>query len=36
LRSNLDAAIIKDKEYQSRLQRMRIDLINKPEYMRTI
>ena len=36
LRSNLDAAVIKDKEYQSRLLRMRIDLINKPEYMRTL
>lgn len=36
LRSNIEAASMKDKEYQSRLQRMRIDLINKPEYMRTI
>ena len=36
LRSNIDGASMKDKEYKSKLQRMRIDLINKPEYMRTI
>ena len=35
LRSNIDAASMKDKEYQNKIERMRIDLINKPDYMRS-
>ena len=35
LRSNIDAASMKHKEYEKKIERMRIDLINKPSYMRS-
>ena len=35
LRSNIDAASMKHQEYINKIGRMRIDLINKPDYMRT-
>ena len=35
LRADLQAASLKNAEYESKISRMRIDLINKPDYMRT-
>ena len=35
LRADLQAATLKNSEYESKISRMRIDLINKPDYMRT-
>ena len=35
LRSNIDAASMKHQEYEKKIERMRIDLINKPDYMRS-
>ena len=35
LRSNIDAASMKHQEYEKKIERMRIDLINKPTYMRS-
>ena len=35
LRSDLQAASLKNGEYSARIQRMRIDLINKPDYVRS-
>ena len=35
LRSNIDAASMKHQEYENKIERMRIDLINKPSYMRS-
>ena len=35
LRADINAASMKDKEYKERIERMRIDLINKPDYMRS-
>ena len=35
LRSNIEAASMKHQEYEKKIERMRIDLINKPAYMRS-
>ena len=35
LRSDLQAASLKNQEYSAKINRMRIDLINKPDYMRS-
>ena len=35
LRADLQAASLKNSEYESKISRMRIDLINKPDYMRS-
>ena len=35
LRADLQAATLKNSEYDQRLDRMRVDLINKPDYMKT-
>ena len=35
LRADLQAATLKNAEYESKISRMRIDLINKPDYMRS-
>jgi|TARA_R110002020_G_scaffold24432_2_gene80515 hypothetical protein len=35
LRSNIDAASMKHKEYEKKIERMRVDLINKPDYMKS-
>ena len=35
LRADLQAATLKNSEYESKISRMRIDLINKPDYMRS-
>ena len=35
LRSDLQAASLKNQEYSAKKNRMRIDLINKPDYMRS-
>ena len=35
LRADLQAATLKNSEYENKISRMRIDLINKPDYMRT-
>ena len=35
LRADLQAATLKNSEYESKISRMRVDLINKPDYMRT-
>jgi len=35
LRADLQAASLKNSEYENKITRMRIDLINKPDYMRS-
>ena len=35
LRADLQAASLKNSEYEDKINRMRIDLINKPDYMRS-
>jgi len=35
LRADLQAATLKNSEYESKISRMRVDLINKPDYMRS-
>ena len=35
LRADLQAATLKNQEYSNKINRMRIDLINKPDYMRS-
>jgi hypothetical protein len=35
LRADLQAATLKNNEYSAKISRMRIDLINKPDYMRS-
>ena len=35
LRADLQAATLKHNEYEARIGRMRVDLINKPDYMRS-
>jgi hypothetical protein len=35
LRADLQAASLKNQEYSNKINRMRIDLINKPDYMRS-
>ena len=35
LRADLQATTLKHQEYEARIERMRVDLINKPDYMRS-
>ena len=35
LRADLQAASLKNAEYENKISRMRVDLINKPDYMRS-
>jgi len=35
LRADLQAATLKHSEFENRIERMRVDLINKPDLMRS-